>query len=217
MLKIAVITANIGGIDNVPEFPKQDIECDYRCFTEKNLPFPLPNLDNRTKSRYLKMNMHRYLPDYDVYIWIDGRVQITSESFVSSMLDKLKGFDMVCTSHPLRNSVYDELKFILHEMNRGDHYLISRYGHQSMRKELGFYESKQMPHDYPLFASGIFAMQNNECMNSFCSEWWMKSVEYSNLDQAMLSYMCWKCKLGINKTPFDNEHFKVLKHEQITY
>lgn len=217
MLKIAVITANIGEIDSVPAFPKQDIECDYHCFTEKNLPFPLPNLDNRTKSRYLKMNAHRYLPDYDVYIWIDGRVKVTSESFVNYITDLFHFEDFILCKHPERKAVSDEMEFILHEMNKGNNYLISRYGHQFLRDEMNFYISEKYDNTTTLFASGIFARKNNGIANSACNEWWLRSLEFSNLDQAMLSYIKWKRRLQVYEIPFDNEHFKVLKHEQITY
>ena len=64
-MRIALLTANIGGIDKVVEPTKQNIPFDYFCYTENNLPFPLPNLSNRMKGKYLKMLTHRFLPNYD--------------------------------------------------------------------------------------------------------------------------------------------------------
>lgn len=214
-MKIALITANIGGIDDVLEIPEQTMTFDRIVYAEQNLPYPLPNFDNRTRARYFKMMPHRYLPGYDIYIWLDGRVQVTSNKFIEEFVRKLTGHDFVCTLHPSdRKHIYDELKFILHEMNKGNHYLISRYGHQYMRKELEFYYANNFSVDNnPLLSSGMFARLNSPDANACCAEWFMRSLEFTNFDQAMLSYVLDEFKMKVNHINYTNEIFTVLKHK----
>ena len=51
-MKIALLTANIGGIDEIHAPAKQKESYDFFYLTEKTLLFPLPNLDTRTKGKY---------------------------------------------------------------------------------------------------------------------------------------------------------------------
>ena len=216
-MKVAIVSANFGGIDNVLPIPDQTFPFDRKVYTEENSPFPLPNLDNRTKARYIKEKMHRFIPEYDVFIWLDGRVQVTSKLFVENFLQKLNGHDMVCTLHSERKDIYSEMEFILWTMNKGNHYLISRYGHQSIRKEFDFYTANKMPKTFPLFSSGMWARWNNEKCNDMCDEWFMRNIEYSNFDQTMLSFVAWKHNMKIATIPYENQFYKVLKHKIYGY
>lgn len=60
-MKIAVVVANTGNIDNIKGLPKQSLDIEYHLFHDGNLPFPLPNLSSRMRARYIKIMMHRYL------------------------------------------------------------------------------------------------------------------------------------------------------------
>lgn len=212
-MKIALISANIGDIDDVIDVPEQTVPFDRFVFTDKNLPHDLPNLDNRTKARYLKTMPHRYLKGYDFYIWLDGRVQVTSEKFIESYIKMLHDNDFVITFHGYRKNVYDELKFILHEMNKGNHYLVDRYGKQNLRRELDFFYKEDFPKQIPLFSSGMFGRKNNEYLNAACEDWFFKCLEYTNFDQAMLSYIIYKHELSYDGFTYENEFYKVLKHK----
>lgn len=213
-MKIAIVTANFGGIDEVKEIPKQTIEYDRYIVDEHNCWFPLSTLDNRSKARYIKIMMHRYLPQYDFYIWLDGRVEVTSEKFIQSIFNSIgKEEDKIfLTQHPARKDAYDELEFILHEMNKGNHYLIERYGKQQLRKELYHFKQVGLPKQEPLFASGIFARYNSNVVNNAFNEWFMNCIEYTNFDQAMLTKIVWAYELKYSAMPYDNIFYKVNKH-----
>ena len=221
-MKVALITANIGGIDSFnfsEEFSFQDYEFYFHNYSENGIPFPLPNLDNRTKARYIKIMPHRFLSGFDAYIWIDGRIKITSELFISTFVKHFENKkEFVVITHPKRKSIYEEIEFILHQMNKGEHYLIERYGYQQLRKELEFYKSEQYPNDeIPLFSSGILGRLNNEKVNKACDEWFLRSIEFSNFDQAMLSYIIWKYELSSKQLLYENGLFKVMEHNKIIY
>ncbi len=190
-MNIAVVCANIGAIDSVKGLPKQNMEYDYHYFHEGNLPYPLPNLDNRLKSKYIKIMMHRFLPQYDAYIWLDGKVQVHENNFVELMTKDLVAdspdqYQLCIFPHPDNRLVYEEMNYIISSMKKGSTYLLSRYGHQQMEKELKFYK------DYlisaaPVYATTIFSRFNNDYVNRACEEWWIRTLEFSSFDQAMFS------------------------------
>lgn len=65
------------------------------------------------QQRVIKICPHRYLPEYDVSVWVDGNIRITGD------LTELVGeYDLENTSlftriHPARNCVYDEADAIV--------------------------------------------------------------------------------------------------------
>ncbi len=205
-MKIAVATCSIGGYDNLQGAPKQvcdAAEVDFFYYTDDNLPFPLTNLNSRYKARYLKSQMHRYLPNYDLLVWIDGRVKIEGNNFVQSFIEQAEGYDMVAYKHQQRKSVYEELLFIESEVIKGSKYLVERYADQPLMKELLFYKHCGIPEDYPLFQGGFFARWNNEKVNKAMDEWWVRLTEFSNSDQSMLSLVCWQHDIKINAQVWD--------------
>lgn len=186
-MKIALITANIGSFDEIKGIPQQTIPVDYYCYFDNNLPYPLPNLNNRLKSKYVKIQTHRFLPGYDAYIWIDGRVEITADVFAEEMIKGLGENDVAIFSHPERETVGQEIEFMQQQMSKGNSYLFSRYGNQGIEKEAIFYQDKKVWHS-PLFACTIFARKNNNTTNYAFDEWWRRCIEFSYFDQTMFSY-----------------------------
>lgn len=198
-MKVAVITCSVGGIDEVKKPVEQNTRYDYFHYDENNLPFPLPNLSQRLQSKYLKCQTHRFLPDYDLYIWIDGRVEVIDDKFVETFTDKLQGHDVVVVEHLERKSVFEEMDYIIDHIKKGNHYLCSRYEDQQMEKELAFYEAnKKDLKDVGLYAGGFWARWNRKDVNDCFDEWWQRTIEFSYFDQAMLAYVLGKYQLKLN-------------------
>ena len=51
-MRIAVISANIGGFDTEKCIPKQTVEFDRYYYTDKNLPVPMHTQDARMKAKF---------------------------------------------------------------------------------------------------------------------------------------------------------------------
>lgn len=217
-MKIALLTANIGGIDHVRTPIEQvfnvadyidltssaslcpscsQVQCDYHCFTESNLPYPLPHLSPRLQGKYVKILTHRFMPSYDVYVWIDGRIEITDKAFVAKMVDKLGASEVVIAKHNWRLNVYDEIDFILDKIRTGDEYLVKRYGHEPFDDERMFYLRERLPKEVPLYTCAIFARRNEPRLNRVFEDWWLRSLEFTLFDQAMFSFVAWKHKLKL--------------------
>jgi hypothetical protein len=208
-IKVAIITANVGSIDETRGIPLQNMETDFFCFCDNNLPYPLPNLNNRLKSRYPKMQAHRFLPGYDLYIWIDGRVEILSKDFSKEFLELATGFDVAMFDHWERKNVYEEMEYIIGQIKKGSPYLVPRYANQQMEAELKFYADEKLPKDFPLYACTIFSRWNNPKLNAAFDEWWRRCIEFSYFDQTMFSYVAHKHDLKINTRDI-NKYWKHL-------
>lgn len=220
-MKVLLATANVGGFDELITPVSQDpvgMTIDYHIFNEHNLPYPFPNLDNRLKAKYIKTQLHRLLPEYDAYVYFDGRVEIISTNFVRDMMLNLYQNDIVNIYHTHRLNAYQEIEYVLNQMKEGSEYLLSRYKDQQLEKELEFFKQQQLPDTFPLFAGGIFARWNNEKLNHAFDEWWRKCIEFSNFDQAMYSYIAWVNRLKIGAFKWDQVEgeerlFKLNKHK----
>jgi len=212
--KMILLTADIGGFD---EQANHRVNIDTHYYTERNLPHPLPNLNNRLKGKYIKILSHRFLwaPSY---LWVDGSVEISNPDFVKFMGDKLRGYDVALPLHPERTNVYEELTYMREKIALGKEYLVARYGKEPLKAEDYYYRKSKMPESYPLYACRVFARNNNPVVNAAFSEWWMGVLEYSNFDQTMFSFIAWKHKLKVNAFPYsDLDRFlTVSKHKIIS-
>lgn len=209
-MKLAIVCANIGGIDIVQGLPRQNMPYDFYYYNETNMPYPLPNLNPRMRSKYIKMMMHRFLPDYDAYIWIDGKVQVKTNNFVELMVNALLDADIAIMKHAERKTPVEEIQFIEHHMRQGNKYLLSRYGNQQIGKEKEFLWHKGVK--LALYETTLFIRRNSQKVNEMFNEWWLKTIEYSCFDQAMFSYISlWLHTNEIDRVKF-KDVFSIQKH-----
>ena len=213
-MKIAVITAIFGDMDTPKHFPAQSIPCDYFCFTEENSPVPLPNLPDRLRAKYFKLQAHRVLPGYDYYVWIDGNIEVKSPDFVKKIVEAATG-GIAIQIHHERETIAEEIDFILKSENV---YLTTRYGAQPLRQEYEYYLSRGMPPDAPLYSCNVFAVKFNADGIAFLNLWWELVLLWSWFDQSAFSFLAWKRKcvnpvhLG---TMFDNPYFTLRPHDKL--
>src|SRR6478609_3164649 len=143
MKRVAIVTANIGGIDEIFPPIKQFHEYELCYFTENTLPFPLPHLNNRMKGKYFKTQAHRFL-DHDVFIWIDGSIEVISKDFIKTCCDELSRYDVISSLHAQRKTPYKELEYVIDKMKAGDKYLLRRYARQPLYREYDFYKDNKL-------------------------------------------------------------------------
>lgn len=98
-LKICVYTCITGSYDNLKEPIATEPNIDYVLFTDnismferekiwrvKSIPEELSHLDKVRQQRLIKILSHKFLPEYDLVLWIDGRIQIVKE--ISKFIQK---------------------------------------------------------------------------------------------------------------------------------
>lgn len=179
----------------------QQVGVEYKryYFTEENTPFPLPNLHPRLKAKYFKLQSHRIpaLQEHFIHCWVDAGFRIESPYFLQHAATQLDSyFDIAIEPHPLRNCIYEEVKFI--QSNLDNPYLASRYASQPLNEELEHYWSNGMPEKFGLWACGMFMRDTTRTSDLF-DEWWDKCLQWSYFDQIVFPFLVWKYRPSITK------------------
>lgn len=87
MNKVVVYTCITGDYDKLIDPQFIDSGVDYICYTNNNtlnsnvwqirpIPTDLDYLTQVKKQRYIKINAHVMLPEYDISVWVDGNIII---------------------------------------------------------------------------------------------------------------------------------------------
>jgi len=216
-MKIAVITAIFGDMEQPKPFCPQSVPCDRIVVTEQNSPFPLPNLPPRLQAKYFKLQPHRVWPQYDTFVWIDGNIEVKHADFVKIMTENLNGIRI--QRHHERQTIGEEIAHILASDNP---YVTTRYGNQPLKQEYEYYLREGMPEDAPLYSCNIFAFKptpklNIDAASLFLDRWWSLVLEWSWFDQSAFSYLAWgvfrpqEIELG---QMFDNPYFTLHPHDK---
>lgn len=211
-MKIAVITANVGGFDIPKIIPNQTVEYDLIRINDVNIVG-----DNRYKAKHPKMQSHRVLKDYHIHIWIDSSVQVKSENFVKYMVEQLADNDIAIGQHNVRSCAYSEMYYIIRGIENGNKYLQSRYNKNDLLAVNAFLRSNNFPERMGLWACGIFARYNNEKVNAIFDKWWESECKFLTIDQPMFAYLAQQMKVNTItwNTLLDNEYFKLIPHNEI--
>jgi hypothetical protein len=143
------------------------------------------------------MLTHRFLPQYDAYVWVDARIAIVDARFVVRMVANLKQCEVAISRHHQRRNAYDEIDFIVARMAAGDQYLLERYRSEPWDQERAYYEREGLPVEMPLYACCAFARRNEARVNGIFEDWWLRSLEFTLFDQAMFSFVAWKHQLKV--------------------
>lgn len=216
-MKIAIITANIGDIDEVKAGIEQryseQIQCNYFCFTREHpllQDATLQSYNDRLLSRYPKFMAHKLLPDYDIYIWLDARVQPISSEFIDFMIDKLE--DIKIAVHPDRKTIGEEVKHITERLQNNDEYLTARKVTLEMMEKQN--ELIKGNIDTPLYCTRVFSYVNNEKNNQFNEAVWKSCFELGPYEQIFWSYEAERLGLKINSfIETDNSYYKFDEHK----
>ena len=190
-----VYTSIVGGYDALIDPDVISDGFDYICFTDsadltsdvwqiRPMPEETDSLPLVKKQRYVKVNPHIVLPEYDVSIWVDGNIQIKGDmnKFIDESVED--GCSIYVPKHPSRNCTYSEARAVL-----------------SMRKDVSEIVNPQMdkfrkegfPSNYGMLQSNILLRFHNtdEC-KSLMETWFEEIRNGSHRDQLSFNYALWK-------------------------
>lgn len=215
---IVIYTAITGGFDQLREPEMIDGHCKYICFTDRNDLesdiWEIRKIDiedgdyNRTAKKF-KVLPHKYFPEYNWSIWIDGQLQITGDlrSLIRSYNKKAH---MLCFLHQVRTRILDEAR-VCKELGFDDGKVIDNQVH--MIQQSGYKD------DNELIAGGILLRQHNQKdVIQTMEDWWKIICEYSRRDQLSFNYVAWKNNFMFDITDLnimDNQYFKRFAHEKV--
>ena len=195
MNKKVIYTVITGGYDNLIEQPKIE-GYDYICFTYntnlksdiwqiRDMPEGLSDLTTVKQQRNVKILAHKYLPEYDFSVYIDGNVKIVGDlnDFVKKNCSKRKGYIFI-GQHPERDCIYEEAKACM---------LTGKDKAPLIADQVIEYHKEGFPLHYGLTQTCIvLRYHNNEDCKRLMELWWNEVKEKSHRDQLSLHYCEWK-------------------------
>jgi hypothetical protein len=198
-MKIAVITANIGGSSN-NTICKQTVKCDIYKLDNSNFHSRKNAMHPRLVGKIPKMLGWELYPDYDYYIWIDNSFSIRKETSIEWLINQLGNTEIALFKHPNRSSIKEEFDFMHYQMVRGDQYLIQRYSGEPMEEQISKYYQNESFIDNKLFACGCFVYSQKlvESSQNLMKDWFYHNCIWSVQDQLSLPYLLQKYKTNYN-------------------
>ena len=194
MNKSVIYTCLTGNYDGLKQ-PKYIYDgYDYICFSnefsESHIgiweirKIPFETNDKLRLSRFVKINPHLALPEYEYSLWMDSNLQIVGDE-LKDKLDELiqKDTFMAFVPHPIYNCIYaDAFKCI---WDGRDSYLM-------IKKQVKYLKSQGYPFGNGLYENNLIFRKHNHCSSVTVSEaWWKMYMTYSKRDQLSLCYVLW--------------------------
>lgn len=190
-MKICVLSANLGGIDNPVSHVNQTVKADYHTFTDENFPPRIHAMTPRLQAKIPKMFGWELKPDYDVYLWLDGSIRLAHQESIQYFVDALEGHDMVFLKHPTKDTVHWEYRYnyrALHS-NAPSNYMKSRYDNEWLDEQYKVIEDDPEYLDDVLLLGGVFMYRNTPLVRAALKEWWHHVSRYLIMDQLSLPYV----------------------------
>lgn len=178
--RIIVLSANLGNFDSPIEHAKQDTQVDFHTFTDEDFP-PIADLPPRFQYRIPKMFGWQMKPGYDIYIWLDGTMQLTSPDSVRWLIEQLGDHEIAFFDHPWRKTIKEEVDYIEERLKTNDKYITPRYKN-GLHKE-----SLKLTGDGHLYASTVFIYKNKPFAQEALIKWWTLQSRYYSCDQITLT------------------------------
>ena len=228
-----VIYTSIFGSEYYLHDPEVDMkDWDFICFTDNpNYKSDVWDVVLTSKiyggardSKKPKILPHRYLQNYDISVWIDGDVKITTD--INDLVNKyLDDKDYAVFNHEfcglsttgnlnVRKCIYDEAKFIKW---LGDNHPKKHYKDDLtvINNQVERYRKEGYPLNNGQARNTILIRRhNNKHIIKTMEDWWTEVKYGSKRDQLSFPYVSWKNKLDfnfINEDIDDNKWFKLMK------
>lgn len=214
MNKKVVYTCITGNYEPLIELTYKEEGFDYICFTDnKNLSsktWEIRYIDidlifetPQRLQRYIKINTHKFLSDYELSIWVDGNIPIIGN--LSEMIKKHHNGYMTTFKHPFRNCIYKESAMC--SIGKKDDALIMfkqslKYLKDGYPKENGLVETKMIIRNH----------NEKECIE-LMEAWSNELINNSVRDQLSFNYVLWKQNKTINiieEKLVDNKYIKIV-------
>jgi len=199
-MQLSIISAIIGGIDQPKTLPTQlginghDLS-HYLVTTVEGLN---EGRTDREKALFYKCQPHRNFPG-DVYIWVDGKVQVQASDFATQVLAALQGSHLAVLKHGSRACIYEEVTYIEQQIARGSKYLATRYAAKPIRAQVEAYRQIGYPAGAGLYDCCIVAARNTPEAQDVLNYWWAEVRDYNAFDQTALPFAAWR--LGVEIKP----------------
>ena len=187
-------TAITGGYDRLLDPLVLSEGVRYVCFSDApvrsrvwehaEMPASLAGLDDVKKQRVVKICPHKYLPDCDVSVWVDGNVQVTGDLNEFVGLCDFSKSPLYVRPHPSRTCVYDEAEAVL-KRGKEDPALVRRIVER--------YRAEGYPEKAGMAETNVLARLHNDVKCRLFDEAWATELLLnSRRDQLSFNYVARK-------------------------
>lgn len=188
MSKSVIYTAILGNYDRLYDPVITNPDFSYICFTDNkdlisnkwNIQIIEPYVpgDSCRSARYVKINAHKFLPDYEYSMYVDGNMLIKDTPNIQDILGDYK---FAIEPHTGRDCIYDEA-MVCKCLGKDNPVIIDTQ--MDMYKTGGF--SKHVG----LYRTGLhFKQHNDPDIIKKCESWWSQIVLYSLRDQLSFPFI----------------------------
>ena len=176
-MKKAIVTCLFGNYDELKPAPNYS-GWDCILFTDSepsdskgwDVRVVEPTTDPKRQSRYYKIMLHKVLPEYYLYCYMDANMVLSKEppSFP------------IWGIHPANRNVFQEGHRIIK---------LGKETSAEVRRQLTFYQGNRLRGIDPITMNGFFVRRNVDQINSLCDLWWEQIKQFSHRDQLSLGYV----------------------------
>jgi len=192
--KFLVLTANMGGKDQLIDPPTKFNNCDYIAFVDTAYgvstwsqveAFKFSGIDGYSDRRNAKLYKALgavLFPEYDYIIWQDASHQLLVDP--NEIVQEYGDFDLLMFNHPDRNCIYQEIDVISGWLDTPD----------NATRQRDYYKSQGMPENYGLFEMACFMKRTNKAVATLDLMWWEQICKFSSRDQCSFMYCLWRAQ-----------------------
>jgi len=135
-----------------------------------------------------KVLAHKYFPEYDYSLWMDGNCALNIP--IKVLIEKyLYSADIAFFQHPEGYCLYQEAKTCI-EAGFDDDNII--------KNQITKYKKEGYPENHGLSAGTIILRRHNRQVQEFNEIWWNEICQFSRRDQISLDYALWKSRVFAN-------------------
>ena len=187
-----VYTCLFGYSEHFTDHHYEADDIDFICFTDNPdlvsswtmRLVPLGLLDPARRSKQFKALPHRFLPDYDLSLYIDNTVRLKCrpadlfDNYLDPAQSAFRAF-----AHENRGCVYDEAEAVI-ELEYDDPGVV--------RQQMAFYRSLGFPAHHGLLTSCFLLRRHNDpALHRVMEHWHEQVLRYSKRDQLSLTPVMW--------------------------
>ncbi|HJU23745.1 MAG TPA: glycosyltransferase domain-containing protein, partial [Casimicrobiaceae bacterium] len=206
-LRKVVYTCVTAGYSVVPVHPQRG--WDYVCFSEERIDVagwrmqPIPadafvvehdlRPDDKAKtSKCIKLLPHRFLPGYDVSIWIDATLAFRRNVDLDALLDRFlaSGRPFQVRAHPYRRCTYDEAL----QVHRN-----AKDTAANVLRLVEYLKQNRFPRNLGLTENNfLLRLHHDARVIRFSERWWQLVQEFSRRDQLTFMFAAWREGLDVD-------------------
>jgi len=188
-MKKVIYTSITGGYDSLMQPDVIDDSFDYICFTNdihdeavgvwKIKPIPYRSDDSTIMSRYVKLQPHAVLEDYEYSVWMDANIRILGRKFYDVVDDRIANGCLVAqVPHLLRDCIYDDIVKC---------YIDSRISFGMASRQRKHLKEEGFPRHFGLFENNLVLRRHSDpVIIGISNEWWSEFLAYAHRDQFSL-------------------------------